>query len=67
MADFVALITEDDDSKRSTKATIPVIGYAQAGKNGFFDDAGNIGDASKKHMQRWVDAYVAWVKLHAGA
>jgi chromate reductase len=36
-------------------------------KDGFFDDAGNIGDASKKHMQRWVDAYVAWVKLHASA
>lgn len=41
MADFVALITDDDsDTKRRAKATIPVIGYAQAGKNGFFDDAG---------------------------
>ena len=35
-------------------------------KEGFFDAAGNIGDAgSKKFLQGWMDAYVAWVKTHA--
>ena len=36
-------------------------------KDGLFDASGNIGDASKKFAQTWMDRYVAWVKLHAKA
>lgn len=39
MSDFIALISDDTETKRR-RTTVPVIGYAQAGKNGFFDDAG---------------------------
>jgi chromate reductase len=31
-------------------------------KEGLFDDQGNIGPDSKKFVQSWMDAYVAWVK-----
>ena len=34
-------------------------------KDGLFDEAGDIGAASKKFLQNWMDRYVAWVKLHA--
>lgn len=34
-------------------------------KDGLYDEAGNIGEASGKFLQGWVDAYVAWVKKHA--
>lgn len=41
MSEFMALISDDvGHDPRKAKKTIPVIGYAQAGKNGFFDDAG---------------------------
>jgi chromate reductase len=33
-------------------------------KEGLFDDQGNIGPDSKKFVQSWMDAYVAWVKSH---
>lgn len=33
-------------------------------KEGLFDDKGNIGEASKKFLQGWMDAYVAWIKKH---
>jgi chromate reductase, NAD(P)H dehydrogenase (quinone) len=35
-------------------------------KEGLFDDAGGIGQASRKFLQEWMDRYVAWVKRHAG-
>ena len=35
-------------------------------KEGLFDDAGNIGAASQKFLQGWMDTYLAWVKRHAG-
>lgn len=38
--------------------------FVQA-KEGLYDEAGNIGDASKKFLQGWMDRYVAWVKQHA--
>jgi chromate reductase len=31
-------------------------------KEGLFDEAGNIGPASKAFLQKWMDRYVAWVK-----
>ena len=34
-------------------------------KDGLFDEAGNIGESSKKFLQGWMDQYVAWVKKHA--
>lgn len=34
-------------------------------KEGLFDADGNVGEASKKFLQTWVDAYLAWVKSHS--
>ncbi len=31
-------------------------------REGFFDDAGNLGEASRPFVQKWVDAYCAWVR-----
>ena len=35
-------------------------------KEGFFDADGNIGEASRKFVQKWVDAFVQHVEGHAG-
>ena len=35
-------------------------------KDGLFDEDGGIGPASREFLQRWVDAYVAWVRKHSG-
>ena len=47
---------------------VPTLGqpeiFLQA-KDGLFDAAGDIGEASKKFLQDWMDRYVAWVKKHA--
>ncbi|AMO96092.1 NADPH-dependent FMN reductase family protein [Collimonas fungivorans] len=45
----------------------PTLGQPEAfiqAKDGLFDDAGNIGEDSKKFLQAWMDSYVAWVKKH---
>lgn len=39
MSDFLSLMGEDDVTVKSAP-TVPVIGYAQAGTQGYFDDAG---------------------------
>ncbi|HAT31031.1 MAG TPA: NADPH-dependent FMN reductase [Janthinobacterium sp.] len=48
---------------------VPTLGqpeiFLQA-KEGLFDDAGNIGPASLKFLQGWMDHYVAWVEKHSG-
>ena len=47
---------------------MPTLGQPEAfihNKDGLYDAAGNIGEASQKFLQGWVDAYVAWVKRHA--
>jgi chromate reductase len=47
----------------------PTLGQPEAFiqyKPELFDADGNISDASKGFVQKWVDAYVAWVKTHAG-
>lgn len=36
-------------------------------KDELFDKDGNIGETSKKFIQKWVDNYVAWVKRHTNA
>lgn len=47
---------------------VPTLGqpeiFIQA-KDGLFDEAGDVGAASKKILQKWMDRYVAWVKMHA--
>ena len=35
-------------------------------KDGLIDEAGNIGEGSRKFFQGWMDHYVAWVKKFAG-
>jgi chromate reductase, NAD(P)H dehydrogenase (quinone) len=45
----------------------PTLGQPEAfiqAKEGLFDEAGNIGEGSKKFLQGWMDRYVAWVKKH---
>ena len=47
---------------------VPTLGQPEAfihAKEGLFDEAGNIGPASKQFLQGWMDKYVAWVKKHA--
>jgi chromate reductase len=34
-------------------------------KDGFFDDAGNIGEGSKPFLQNWMKQYAAWIKQHS--
>lgn len=46
----------------------PTLGQPEAfihNKEGLYDADGNIGEASRKFLQGWVDAYVEWVKQHA--
>lgn len=48
----------------------PTLGQPEAfihNKEGLYDADGNLSEGSKKFLQAWVDAYVAWVKKHAGA
>lgn len=47
---------------------MPTLGQPEAfiqAKEGLFDEAGNIGQASKKFLQNWMNQYVDWVKKHA--
>ena len=47
---------------------MPTFGQPEAfihHKEGLYDAAGNIGEASHKFLQGWVDAYVEWVRKHA--
>ena len=47
---------------------VPTLGQPEAfihAKEGFFDAGGDIGSPdSKKFLQTWMNAYVAWVKTH---
>jgi len=47
---------------------MPTLGQPEAfihNKEGLYDEAGNLGEASKKFLQGWVDSYVAFVKTNA--
>ena len=47
---------------------MPTLGQPEAfiqNKEGLYGTDGNIGEASQKFLQSWVDAYVAWVRQHA--
>lgn len=47
---------------------VPTLGQPEAfihNKEGLYDAAGNIGEASLKFLQGWVNDYVVWVKKHA--
>ncbi|MDZ4812995.1 MAG: NAD(P)H-dependent oxidoreductase [Pseudomonadota bacterium] len=44
---------------------VPTMGQPEAfihAKDGLFDEAGSIGEGSRKFFQAWMDRYVAWVK-----
>jgi chromate reductase, NAD(P)H dehydrogenase (quinone) len=46
---------------------VPTLGQPEGfihAKEGLFDADGNVGEGSRKFLQGWVDAYVAWVKKH---
>ncbi|HTH12357.1 MAG TPA: NAD(P)H-dependent oxidoreductase, partial [Acidovorax sp.] len=46
---------------------MPTLGQPEAfihAKEGLFDADGNLGEASRKFLQGWVDKYVAWVRQH---
>ena len=48
---------------------VPTLGQPEAfiqTKEGLFDEAGNIGPASKQFLQSWINLYVAWVLSHQG-
>ncbi|MBN1818863.1 MAG: NAD(P)H-dependent oxidoreductase [Sedimentisphaerales bacterium] len=34
-------------------------------KDGFFDEAGNIGADTRQFLQKWMDRYAAWIRRHA--
>jgi chromate reductase len=47
---------------------VPTLGQPEVflqAKDELFDEAGDIGPASRKFLQNWMDRYVAWVKKHA--
>ena len=47
---------------------MPTMGQPEAfirQTDALYDEAGNIGQASRDFVQGWMDGYVAWVKKHA--
>ena len=47
---------------------VPTLGQPEAFihvREGLFDEAGDIGEGSRKYLQNWMDHYVAWVKKHS--
>ena len=47
---------------------VPTLGQPEAflqAKEGFFDEAGDIGANSRQFLQTWMDRYAAWVRKHA--
>ena len=47
---------------------MPTLGQPEAfihAKEGLFDEAGDIGAASKDFLQKWMNLYAAWVKQYA--
>jgi chromate reductase len=48
---------------------VPTLGQPEAfiqAKDGLFDEAGNIGQGSRKFLQNWMDQYVGWIRKHVG-
>ena len=46
---------------------VPTLGQPEAfihAREGLFDEAGNIGEGSRKFLQGWMERYVDWVKKH---
>ena len=49
---------------------VPTLGQPEAfltAKEGFFDASGDVAGGSREFLQKWMDAYAAWVKAHATA
>ena len=56
---------------RNVLVAVGVLAMAQPeafiqARDGLFDEAGNIGESSKKFLQNWMDQYTTWIKTHAG-
>lgn len=48
---------------------VPTLGQPEAfiqAKDGLFDEAGEIGEGSRKFLQGWMDQYVGWIRKHVG-
>ncbi|MBC7860222.1 MAG: NAD(P)H-dependent oxidoreductase [Burkholderiaceae bacterium] len=48
---------------------VPTLGQPEAfiqAKDGLFDEAGDIGEGSRKFLQGWMDQYVGWIRKHVG-
>ncbi|MEO6146622.1 MAG: NAD(P)H-dependent oxidoreductase [Sulfuriferula sp.] len=46
---------------------MPTLGQPEAyihAREGLFDEAGDIGEGSRKLLQNWMERYVSWVKKH---
>ena len=46
---------------------VPTLGQPEAFiqvKDGLFDEAGNIGENSRKFLQDWMNKYTDWVRIH---
>jgi chromate reductase, NAD(P)H dehydrogenase (quinone) len=49
---------------------VPAMGQPEAfiqEKEGLFDSEGNIGKASEKFLQDWMNKYAAWIKYHVAS
>ena len=47
---------------------VPTLGLPEVfihAREGLFDEAGNVGEGSRKFLQGWMDRYVEWVKKHS--
>jgi chromate reductase len=47
---------------------VPTLGQPEVyihAKDGFFDESGNIGAATREFLQMWMNRYAAWIKRHA--
>lgn len=47
---------------------MPTLGQPEAfiqNREGMYEPDGSLSEASRKFLQSWVDAYVAWIKKHA--
>lgn len=50
MADFISLVDPDAGQPTPARKTIPLLGFAQAGKSGFFDEDGHPAGGSWKEI-----------------
>jgi chromate reductase len=47
---------------------VPTMGQPEVfiqAKEGLFDEAGDVGEGTRKFLSGWMDRYVAWIRKHA--